>query len=75
MTLYNPEDSPEDHVQTDAPQIAPEALKPSFADATTIADPEQKNAPVQDIEQNKDDTRAELDRVEIYFKGPTAFTA
>ncbi|SCZ08868.1 hypothetical protein [Microvirga guangxiensis] len=70
MNARNPEDSPEEDVRKKGLRIVNDEMRgPSL--------PQHQGAPVvpQACQDKAPDTKVELDRVEIYLKGPTVFTA
>ncbi|MCG7391838.1 hypothetical protein MHY87_02825 [Microvirga sp. ACRRW] len=72
MCARSPEESSEEKVQTKILQAIHDALD----DTQSPAEPQHKDVPVSQTPQEKLlDTKVELDRVELYLKGPTVFTA
>lgn len=73
MTPRNPDEITEEEVQDKVLQAIHNALNVDMGD---IADPTQQKATALEKEPKKEhDVEVELDRVEAYLKGPTAFTA
>lgn len=71
MTPRNPDENSEEHMQKQVLQAIHDALN-----LETAADPAPQGAPALSASQEvTPETKVELDRVEIYLKGPTAFTA
>lgn len=73
MAPRNPKEKHQEDVQKEAPQ----AIDNTFNNTPEApVDPVQHSVPLVDPQQEEAlDTRVELDRLEIYLKGPTAFTA
>lgn len=73
MTPRNPEESPDETTQDKVLQVPHEARKD---EVNAQAKPVQRDEPVLVVHQEAtSDTKVELDRVEIYLKGPTVFSA
>lgn len=75
MTPRNQDESSEETVQDKSLQPSPEAPNDKVS---AQEEPAQQDAPVLTFRQKEirnSETETELDRVEIYFKGPTAFSA
>lgn len=73
MAPRNPDEGPDEGEPNEAPQIVHEAPR---TDGDAPPAPEQRSAAPSEIPQDeKRDGKAGLDRVEIYLRGPTVFTA
>jgi len=73
MASRNPDESPEEDERNKALQSVHAALP---IDENAPAAPGQQSAPVLEASQGERlDAKPELDRVEIYLRGPTVFTA
>jgi len=72
MTPRQPPESPDDNMQSELLQAVHNALN----DITPVKDPAE-NQPVRETKPAKpsDETEVEIDRIEAYMRGPTAFTA
>ncbi|QRM30717.1 hypothetical protein [Microvirga sp. VF16] len=76
MTPHLPPESPDDDVQSELLQAVHKALN----DLTPINDPVEEQ-PLTETQQDvqpsasPDETEVEIDRIEAYLRGPTAFTA
>jgi len=72
MTPRKPPESPDEEMQSEILQAVHNALN----DITPIHDPAQ-DQPAAEADQAKpsDETEVEIDRIEAYLRGPTAFTA
>lgn len=81
MTPRQPQENADEEVQNEILQAVHEALDDP-AQVKTLADDQllaatQQDAPLlQEVkEPAAADARVEIDRIEMYLKGPTAFTA
>ncbi|KLK93749.1 hypothetical protein AA309_06890 [Microvirga vignae] len=73
MTPRNPEESPEETTQDEVLQAINEVLSHD-TEAPVVSVPE--NTPVLNAQPKETpDTKVELDRIELYLRGPTAFSA
>jgi hypothetical protein len=73
MTPRNPDDSYEETVQDEILQAVHEALT---NETSAQAAPAERDTPIPAVKQEeRQDTKVEPDRVEIYLKGPTVFSA
>ena len=72
MTPRKPPESPDDDMQSEILQAVHNALN-DIAPVNTPA----KDQPAAEADQAKpsDETEVEIDRIEAYLRGPTAFTA
>ncbi|PVE22571.1 hypothetical protein DC522_20420 [Microvirga sp. KLBC 81] len=73
MTPRNPDESPEEKKQDKALQTIREVLNHD-TEAPVVSVPE--STPVLNVQpEETPDTKVELDRVELYLRGPTVFSA
>jgi hypothetical protein len=72
MTPRQPPESPDDDMQSELLQAVHNALN----DITPVNDPVE-DQPDSETQRAKpsDETEVEIDRIEAYLRGPTAFTA
>jgi hypothetical protein len=76
MTPRHPPESPDDDVQSENLQSVHDAL----SDITPVNDPAEAQ-PATETQQDArpaeapDETEVDIDRIEAYLRGPTAFTA
>jgi hypothetical protein len=72
MTPRQPPENPDDDVQSELLQAVHEALN----DLAPINDPVEEQ-PLTETQQDvpPGETEVEIDRIEAYLRGPTAFTA
>lgn len=76
MAPRQPPENPDDDVQSELLQVVHEALN----DLAPVNDPVE-DQPLTEMQQDAqkpvspDETEVEIDRIEAYLRGPTAFTA
>ncbi len=77
MAPRHPQDVSDDAAQNETLRAVHDALNATDpAEAQPLAATEQETPPPQDAEEPAAaDTQVEPDRTELYFRGPTAFTA
>jgi hypothetical protein len=76
MMPRQPEEPSKEDVQDETRQAIPEALDDAAAANDQHSADMQRHVPLQEVkEENAADTKAEVDRTELYMRGPTAFTA
>jgi len=76
MAPRQPPENPDDDVQSELLQVVHEALNESAPMNDPVEDQpltETQQAPQEPV--SPDETEVEIDRIEAYLRGPTAFTA